>query len=79
MAQLQSGHQVQLLQGGLEFFAALIADIDLSAHEVRFETYIFNTRGEGDRVAQALERHHERMVPDRTRSAAPSRSRFPST
>ena len=53
MAQLQSGHQVQLLQGGLEFFAALIADIDLSAHEVRFETYIFNTRGEGDRVAQA--------------------------
>ena len=62
MAQLQSGHQVQLLQGGFEFFAALIADIDLSAHEVRFETYIFNTRGEGERVAQALERAAGRGV-----------------
>jgi cardiolipin synthase len=62
MAQLQSGHQVHLLQGGLEFFAALIADIDLSTHEVRFETYIFNTRGEGERVAQALERAAGRGV-----------------
>jgi cardiolipin synthase len=56
MGQLRPNHQVQLLQGGFEFFAALIADIDSSAHEVRFETYIFNTRGEGDRIAQALER-----------------------
>jgi cardiolipin synthase len=62
MAQLQSGHQVQLLQGGLAFFAALIADIDRSSQEVRFETYIFNTRGEGAQVAQALERAAKRGV-----------------
>jgi len=62
MAQLRSGHQVQLLQGGLAFFAALIADIDLSAHEVRFETYIFNTQGDGAQVAQALERAAQRGV-----------------
>ncbi len=62
MAQLRSGHQVQLLQGGLEFFAALIADIDLSKHEVRFETYIFNTEGMGASIAQALERAAGRGV-----------------
>lgn len=62
MAQLRSGHQVQLLQGGLEFFAALIDDIDLSVHEVRFETYIFNTQGMGATVAQALERAAGRGV-----------------
>jgi cardiolipin synthase len=62
MAQLRSGHQVQLLQGGLAFFAALIADIDRSSQEVRFETYIFNTRGEGAQVAQALERAAKRGV-----------------
>jgi cardiolipin synthase len=62
MAQLRSGHQVQLLQGGLAFFAPLIADIDRSSQEVRFETYIFNTRGEGAQVAQALERAAKRGV-----------------
>jgi cardiolipin synthase len=62
MAQLRSGHQVQLLQGGLAFFAALIADIDRSSQEVRFETYIFNTWGEGAQVAQALERAAKRGV-----------------
>jgi cardiolipin synthase len=51
-----------LLQGGLAFFAALVADIDLSSQEVRFETYIFNTRGEGVQVAQALERAAKRGV-----------------
>ena len=62
MAQLRSGHQVQLLQGGQEFFAALIADIDRSMHEVRFETYIFNTQGMGANIAQALERAAGRGV-----------------
>ena len=62
MVQLRSGHQVQLLQGGLAFFAALIADIDRSSQEVRFETYIFNTRGDGAQVAQALERAAQRGV-----------------
>lgn len=62
MAQLRSGHQVQLLQGGLAFFTALIDDIDLSVHEVRFETYIFNTQGMGVTIAQALERAAGRGV-----------------
>ena len=54
--QLRPGHQVQLLQGGDAFFPALIAAIDLSAHEVRMETYIFNLKAAGQRVAEALER-----------------------
>ncbi len=62
MAQLRSGHQVQLLQGGLAFFTALIDDIELSVHEVRFETYIFNTQGMGATIAQALERAAGRGV-----------------
>lgn len=62
MTQLRSGHQVQLLQGGLEFFTALIEDIDRSVHEVRFETYIFNTQGMGASIAQALERAAGRGV-----------------
>lgn len=62
MTQLRSGHQVQLLQGGSEYFAALIADLDRSTYEIRFETYIFNLQGEGLRVAQAFERAAQRGV-----------------
>ena len=56
MAQLQLGHQLQLLQGGQDFFPALIEAIDASVHEVRMETYIFNGEGSGALVAAALER-----------------------
>ena len=56
MAQLQLGHQLQLLQGGQDFFPALIEAIDASVHEVRMETYIFNAEGSGALVAAALER-----------------------
>ena len=56
MAQLQLGHQLQLLQGGEAFFPALIEAIDASVHEVRMETYIFNGEGSGALVAAALER-----------------------
>jgi len=56
MAQLQLGHQLQLLQGGQAFFPALIEAIDASVHEVRMETYIFNAEGSGALVAAALER-----------------------
>ena len=56
MAQLQLGHQLHLLQGGQDFFPALIAAIDASVHEVRMETYIFNAMGSGALVAAALER-----------------------
>ncbi len=56
MAQHQDGHQVQLLQGGEAFFAALVQSIDQSAFEVRLETYIFNVHGSGEQVAASLER-----------------------
>jgi cardiolipin synthase len=61
-AQLQDGHQVHLLQGGSEFFPALIAAIDASMLEVRLETYIFNFDEAGKNVAEALERAAGRGV-----------------
>ena len=50
------GHQLQLLQGGQEFFSALVQSIDDSLREVRLETYIFSVEGAGQQVACALER-----------------------
>ncbi len=52
----KDGHDVRLLQGGVEFFPALLAAIDASAKEVRLETYIFNFDVMGEAVAAALER-----------------------
>lgn len=60
--QLRPGHQVQLLQGGNAYFAALVQAIDQSAHEVRMETYIFNLTGSGLAVAESLERAARRGV-----------------
>ena len=54
MPEYAAGHHLELLRGAHEFFDALVADIDASAHEVRVETYIFNVYGAGARVAQAL-------------------------
>ena len=53
---LHSGHQVRLLKGGVDFFAALISAVDASQHEVRLETYIFSFDASGELVAAALER-----------------------
>lgn len=62
MSQTRSGHQVQLLQGGQAFFAALTDAIDNSVHEIRMETYIFNVEASGRQVAVALERAAQRGV-----------------
>lgn len=62
MSPLRSGHQVQLLQGGKEFFQSLVQAIDLSVHEVRLETYIFCFDTSGEVVAAALERAAMRGV-----------------
>lgn len=62
MHSLRPGHQVQLLQGGQAFFAALVHAIDRSAHEIRMETYIFNVAASGEQVAAALERAGQRGV-----------------
>lgn len=56
------GHQIDLLQGSQEFFAALVREIDLSLHEVRLETYIFSVAASGAQVAQALEQAAQRGV-----------------
>jgi cardiolipin synthase len=61
-AQLQAGHRVNLLQGGLEFFPALVAAIDTSVREVRLETYIFHFDDAGEQIAAALARAAQRGV-----------------
>ena len=59
---LHDGHTVQLLQGGQEFFPALVRAIDAARFEVRFETYIFNLDASGESVAEALVRAAKRKV-----------------
>jgi cardiolipin synthase A/B len=59
---LRAGHQVQLLQGGREFFPELVRAIERSVHEVRLETYIFHFDPSGKRVAGALARAARRGV-----------------
>ena len=59
---LQDGHNVRLLQGGQDFFPALVQAIDESRHEVRLETYIFNVDDSGQGVADALMRAATRGV-----------------
>ena len=58
----KEGHTVDLLQGGSEFFPALIGAVDASLHEVRLETYIFSFDAAGEAVAAALERAAQRGV-----------------
>ena len=53
---------MQLLQGGTEYFAALVAALDGSQDEVRMETYIFHMDASGRLVASALERAAARGV-----------------
>ncbi|MFZ3219693.1 MAG: cardiolipin synthase ClsB [Rhodoferax sp.] len=57
------GHRLQLLQGGVACFAAMVAAIDRSTQEVRLETYIFSFDASGERVAAALVRAARRGVP----------------
>jgi cardiolipin synthase len=54
--------QVRLLQGAVELFAAVIAEVDASLYQVRLETYIFNFDSQGERLAYALVRAAERGV-----------------
>lgn len=57
-----SHQQVRLLQGAVELFAAVIAEVDASLYQVRLETYIFNFDSQGERLAQALVRAAARGV-----------------
>ena len=49
-----SGNRLRLLQGGAEFFPALIAAIDAARLEVHLETYIFNDDPSAAAVRDAL-------------------------
>lgn len=59
---LRSGHHLQLLEGSVELFPAMVAAIDAAEAEVRLETYIFDFTGAGAEVAYALERAARRGV-----------------
>lgn len=59
---LSAGHHLQLLQGGGEFFPAVVAAIETATHEVRLETYIFHFDPSGEQVALALEAAARRGV-----------------
>lgn len=58
----QKGHQVRLLQGGGELFAAMVQAIEASTFEVRLETYIFHADSAAQRIADALIRAAQRGV-----------------
>jgi len=58
----QPGDSIELLQGGGEYFAALIDAIDQAHTQVHLETYIFDFTGDGACVAAALVRAAQRGV-----------------
>ncbi|MDO9434751.1 cardiolipin synthase ClsB [Hydrogenophaga sp.] len=59
---LRGGHQLLLLQGGAEFFPALVEAMDAARTVVHLETYIFEFAGSALCVAEALERAARRGV-----------------
>lgn len=62
MARPRGNHHISLLQGGTEFFPALIQAVDAARLEVRLETYIFYLDASGEQVADALARAAARGV-----------------
>ncbi len=58
----RDGHQLVLLQGGDDFFPALIEAMDAARQLVHVETYIFEFKGSALAVAEALERTARRGV-----------------
>src|SRR5512139_878548 len=61
-AESVSGNRLRLLQGGADFFPALIAAIDAARTEVHLETYIFNPDASAAAVRDALVRAARRGV-----------------
>lgn len=58
----RAGHQITLLQGGVEFFPALEQALNAAQQEVRLETYIFSFDAAGQAIAEALIRAAGRGV-----------------
>ena len=59
---LRPGNDITLLEGGGNFFPALVAAIDGAGVEVRLENYIYADDAAGETVAQALMRAARRGV-----------------
>ena len=57
-----AAHDMRLLRGGVDLFAALVAAMDTAQREVRLETYIFDFAGAGADVGNALVRAAQRGV-----------------
>ena len=57
-----AAHDIRLLRGGVDLFAALVAAMDAAEREVRLETYIFDFAGSGADVGHALVRAAQRGV-----------------
>ena len=53
-------HEMSLLRGGVDLFAAMVKAVDAAQHEVLLETYIFDFAGAGAEVARALMRAAQR-------------------
>ena len=58
----QSGHQVQLLVGGRDYFPALVRAMNSAQHEIRIESYIFNVDPSGTLVLEAMLRAARRGI-----------------
>ena len=59
---LKHPHEIRLLTGGVDLFAAMVEAMDAAQHEVLLETYIFDFAGSGADVAYALMRAAQRGV-----------------
>lgn len=61
-AEFVPGNRLILLNSGLEYFPALLADLEAAQHEIYLESYIFANDETGSAVAAALERAAVRGV-----------------
>jgi cardiolipin synthase len=61
-AEFTSAPRVQLLQGAVELFPALVREMETASTSIQFETYIFDVTGAGAEVAEALMRAARRGV-----------------
>ena len=59
---LVPGNRITLLTNGIEYFPALLHEIDAATSDVRIETYIFDDDPTGNRVIDALMRAAQRGV-----------------
>ena len=62
MTESVNGNRITLLKSGVEYFPALLGEIDAARREIHVETYIFESDSTGRAVAAALARAARRGV-----------------